>query len=138
MDSDATMLSVANILAVTVLLDQKQRDLEMVEFCHSIMTINQRLRPGVILPRQKILAWFETHKAVIAKSLAEDSDDSYKKSLLNEIKDPALRRQTLAAIFSISICDYELRDEEADFIKIALDIWKTGLPNVDDVELIAG
>jgi len=138
MDLDATMRAIADILAATVLLDKKERDAEMIEFCHSIMTINQRMRPGVILPRQTILAWFNSRKEEIANGLADDADDSFKIELLSKITDPVLRRKTLAGIFAICVCDYELRDEESDFIQLALATWKAELPKHEELDMIVG
>ncbi len=137
-NTDATMQAVARILAVTVLVDKRQKDREMIEFCHSIMTINQRLRPGVILPRQTILNWFDSQKDQIIAALAADDDNSYKTEILEKIVDPELRQIVLAAIFAICICDYEFQDEETAFIKVALDVWNSGLPNMDDMALMAG
>ncbi|WP_189579905.1 hypothetical protein [Litorimonas cladophorae] len=132
------MRAVAHILAVTVLLDRRQKDQEMIEFCHSVMTINQRLRPGVILPRKTILSWYEAEREKIAIALANDTDDTFKTQALEKIRDPELRRSVLASIFAICICDYEFQDEEAAFIKIALNIWKSGMPSLDEMTLIAG
>lgn len=130
--------AVARILAVTVLLDEEQRCQEMVEFCHYVMTINQDICDVAILPRRKILDWFDAHKAEFAKALANDADDSYKSEILECITETALQKQILAAIFAISISDYEFRDEEAEFIQLALKLWKSEMPSVSVVDRMAG
>lgn len=129
--------AVARILAVTVLLDKRERDIEMVEFCHYVMTINQAIC-STILPRQKILDWFDGHKAEFAEALASDTDRSYKTEILEDITEPDLRKTVLAAICAISVSDYELPDEETAFIKLALDVWKSEMPTADDISLVVG
>ena len=74
--------AIARILAVTILLDQRQREQEMVEFCHYLMKINQDLNPDNIIPRQKILTWFDNNKAEFADAIAADTDEAFKICLL--------------------------------------------------------
>lgn len=137
-DTDTLFQEIATIFAVTVLLDHKQRDQEMVEFCHAVMTINQHLRPGVILPRETILDWYESQKPSIITHLDAADAKNWKANLLRTVPTDALKRLVLASIFTISTCDYELRDEESAFIKTALNIWKTGMPSGADLESVAG
>lgn len=138
MFANKTAIAVARILAVTVLLDKKQHCQEMVEFCHYVMTINQDICDVAILPREKILDWFEKHEAEFAQALAEDTKDRYKSEILLSITDPNLQKQVLAAIFAISISDFEFRDEEASFIQLALSLWKSEMPSVSIVDRMAG
>ena len=138
MFANKTVEAIARILAVTVLLDHRQRDREMIEFCHYVMTINQDICSVAILPRQTILTWFDAHKAEFEAALTSDADGSFKAKILEPITDPTLRKQVLTAVFAICICDYEFRDEEAEFIKIALDLWKSDMPTIDDVSKMAG
>jgi len=136
-NTDELMVAIGTIYAVTVLLDRRERDQELIEFTHAVMTINQRLRPGKILPRATILSWYHSQSADLAARLKADTDDSWKTSILEKIQDDSIRRLVLASIFAICICDYELRDEEADFIKIALNIWNKGLPSMEELEMLA-
>lgn len=133
-----TVLAVARILAVTVLLDRRQRDREMIEFCHYVMTLNQEICSVSILPREKILTWFESEKGAFAEALASDTDDAFKSKILQDIADPALQKEVLTAIFAICVCDYELRDEEAHFIRLALSLWKSELPSAAAMARMAG
>lgn len=137
MFASKTVEAIARILAVTVLLDNRQRDREMIEFCHYVATLNHELCDVAILPRQTILNWFEAHKAEFTEALAADVDGVYKTEILEPIKDPVLRKQVLTAVFAICICDYEFRDEEADFIKTALELWKSDMPTISDVSRMA-
>ncbi len=101
------------------------------------MTHNHYLRPGKILSRRMLTEWFHARKAVLLDTLNKDQDDSYKKALLANIKDKDLQRRLLASIFSIAICDYELRDEESQFIRTALSVWKTDMPGIKDLDHVA-
>lgn len=130
--------AVARILAVTVLLDQRQRDREMIEFCHYVMTINQDICAAAILPRETILNWFEAHKTEFSAALASDTDGSFKRKILDQVICPELHKQVLTAVFAICICDYELHDEEAEFIKLALQLWKSDMPTPGDMSRMAG
>jgi len=125
------------ILAVTVLIDRRERDKERIEFCHAAMLLNQHLRPSNILSKRMIEDWFDRHKAEITESLSNDADNSYKTELLSYVTDSALQRRLLSSIFTIAICDYELHDEESDFIKTALKIWNTEMPSPEDLETVA-
>ena len=131
--TDALMQTIGTIFAVTVLLDKRQRDEELVEFCNSVMSLNQRLRPGHILPRPHALNWYFEQKPMIQTQLATDVDDHWKTELLNGITDPSVQKLVMAAIFAICICDYDLQDEEAGFLKLALSVWNTGLPNAEEL-----
>ena len=127
----------SEIFAVTVLLDERARDPELIEFVHACMVQNHRLRPGIILSRQSILAWFDANKARIGAALAADADNAYKTGLLSQIYDEDLQRVVLSSIFTISVADYELHDEESDFIKQALMVWKTTLPTPMEIDAVA-
>ena len=137
MFENKTVHAIARILAVTVLLDQRERDQEMIEFCHYVMTINQAIC-STIIPRQRLLDWFDAHKEEFAIALASDTNGSFKATILEDIKEPDLRKTVLAAIFAISVSDYELRDEETEFIKLALGLWDSKMPTADDISLMAG
>ncbi|WP_427449950.1 hypothetical protein [Litorimonas sp. WD9-15] len=135
-DLDETLRAVSTVLAVSALIDERLRDIEMIEFSHSVMTINQRIRPGVILPRKTVVKWFKDNEDEITVKISEDENSVWRKEILSLITDPELRRLVLSAMFSISVCDYELDDEECEFLKLAVSLWETGLPSVADVELM--
>jgi len=136
MHIDEKLNAAATVLAISVLIDERLRDIEMVEFSHSIMTINQLIRPGVILPRKTIVQWFKDNQDDISLKLSQDLDSAWKTQVLKAVTDPELRRLVLSAMFSISVCDYELDDEECEFLKLAVSLWETGLPSVADIELM--
>ncbi len=134
---DALFESVATIFAMTVLADHRVRDEELIEFTHAAMIHNQLLRPKTILTRRRLLQWFETHKDEIDASMHGDAGDDYKRRILSYITDQALQRSVLSSIFTISVCDYELHDEERDFIATALKVWNASMPRPDEVDLVA-
>lgn len=136
-DSDELYNVVLKILAVTVLIDHRERDRELVEFTHAAMLHNHHLRPGVMLSRKMIMDWFHAHKAEITETLIADKDNSFKSNLLKRIKDAALQRRLISSIFTIAVADYELHDEESNFIKSSLVIWKTHMPTPAELEAVA-
>jgi len=134
---DENYEAVLKILAVTVLIDHRTKDRELIEFAHAAMMHNQQLRPSVMLSRRMIIEWFHTEKTGIIDALKADEDDSYKSELLSRIKDSDLQRRLLSSVFSIAVCDYELHDEESDFIKQALKVWKTHMPTPAEIDAVA-
>lgn len=137
LDSDELYNIILKILAVTVLIDHRQRDRELVEFTHAAMLHNHHLRPGVMLSRKMINEWFDAHKTDLMKKLNADEDNSFKTHLLTQIRDKALQRRLLSSIFTIAVADYELHDEESNFIKSSLAIWKTHMPTPSEIEAMA-
>ena len=138
MDAKAKIETIATVLAISVLIDDIEKDQELVEFTHGMMTINQRIRPETIFPRTKILDWFHKNKIDIAQNIANDTDDSWKSGLLEQIDDQSLQCVVLSAMFSISVCDYQLDQEECDFINLALQLWKREMPEAQTVEMVVG
>ena len=137
LDSDELYNVILKILAVTVLIDHRQRDRELVEFTHAAMLHNHHLRPGVMLSRKMINEWFDAHKTDLMKKLNADEDNSFKTYILTQIRDKALQRRLLSSIFTIAVADYELHDEESNFIKSSLAIWKTHMPTPSEIEAMA-
>jgi len=137
LDSDDLFNLILKILAVTVLIDHRERDRELIEFNHAAMLHNHHLRPGVMLSRTMINDWFNTHKAELSEKLTADKDDSFKSGLLSQIRDVALQRRLLSSIFTIAVADYELHDEESNFIKSSLKIWKTHMPTTEEIDAVA-
>ena len=134
---DALFESVATIFAMTVLADHRTRDEELIEFTHASMLHNQLLRPNTILTRRRLLQWFETNKDEIDASMHGDAAEDYKRRILSSVTDEVLQRSVLSSIFTISVCDYELHDEESDFIATALKVWDTSMPRPHEVDLVA-
>lgn len=137
LDSDTLFGVIIDILAVTVLIDNRQKDRELIEFTHAAMLHNHHLRPGKMISRRMLVDWFNQRKADISASLSRDDDNSFKTDLLSHIRDKELQKRLLSSIFTIAICDYELHDEESNFIKTALKVWKTDMPTAADLEAVA-
>lgn len=135
--SDSLYSSVVEILAVTVLLDMKQRDRELIEFTHAGVVHNQYLRPEKIVTRTQLLNWFHTNADEIKDKLTAKDALAYKTKLLSRITDAELQKRVLASIFTIAVCDYDLHDEESYFIKVALDVWNTVMPTANCLEAVA-
>lgn len=137
MNNDPLYLSILEILAVTVLIDQEERDTELIEFTHAGVVINQYLFPDTIVSRECLLRWYEQNKQRIEASLSGSDAHKYKLAVLSAIKGSAVQKKVLSSMFVIAVCDYEFHDEESDFIKIALKIWQTTMPNAQDLDKVA-
>jgi len=122
---------VLDVLAATVLLDQKERDQELVEFVYFGQEYGRLLRPDDILTPQQLRNWFSARKGDLAVNLAKDTDGAFKSGLLDAITDSGLRRKTLSAIYAIAICDHDFHPEEMQFVKLALEKWNLPLPKPD-------
>ena len=136
-DADALFRAVAEIFAITVLLDARQRDPELIEFTHACMVHNHALRPGTITTRTQLMSWFRQNTARIQAALSADDAETYKTELLGRIRTEELQKRVLSSIFTISVSDYELHDEETDFIKRALKVWTLPMPSVEDIDAVA-
>jgi len=137
LDSDELFNVIIDILAVSVLIDNRTKDRELIEFVHAATLHNQHLRPNKMLSRRMMLEKFNNRKAYIMAALENDKDDSFKLDLLSHVTDKALQRSVLGSIFTIAICDYELHDEECNFIKSALKVWNTHMLTPADLEAVA-
>ena len=66
---DGAIVTISTLLSIAVLIDNRQKDQELIEFVHGITTINQHIRPEVIMPRNTILKWYEDEKENIIEKL---------------------------------------------------------------------
>ena len=135
-DGDALFQTVATIFAITVLLDERERDPELIEFTHACMVHNHKIRPGTILPRQTLQAWFKQRKSDLSATLSGPDAQDFKIELLSRISAPELQRSVLSSIFTISVADYELHDEETEFIQTALSVWNAEMPRVEELAAV--
>ena len=135
---DGAIATISTLLSIAVLIDNRQKDQELIEFVHGITTINQHIRPEVIMPRNTILKWYEDEKENIIEKLQSSDAKAWKISLLQKIEDDKLKQMILSAIYSISICDYKLDDEECRFLKLATEIWGLKLPEMGELERLIG
>jgi|GEM_PF-4265001 len=112
---------ILDILGVCVLTDRLERDEELIEFCGSAQRISRHVDTDLIYARRDLMSWFSTHRERLRR-LVDDHEAT--RALLEKITDAELRRRTLVAIFSICVCDYNLADEESQYIQLALEVWK--------------
>jgi hypothetical protein len=118
-----TWNDILTLLAIAVLADNRIRDLELVEFCHEAQSLNQHYDPERILSRTALRKWFDDNQLVIKNTLAGPSRKDFISTALARIDDVPMRPHILQSIFGIIVCDYELHDEESNFIKAAVQAW---------------
>lgn len=111
------------LLAIVVLADHRVRDPEMIEFVHEASLINDAVFPDRIFTNGQIRRWFAANRARIEVALTKDNQAFVSESLA-PVTDPDLRRMILQAMFAITICDYELHDEENEVLGIAIKTWQ--------------
>ena len=133
-DQDRLYHDVFDILATTVLIDHRTKDRELIELVHAANEMNQLLRPGLIQPRQAVLHQFAERSAYINDGIDSENSEKFKRDMLSKITDTNLQCKVLGFIFAISVCDYELHDEESDFIKTALNVWNADMPTPQELE----
>lgn len=126
---------ILDILAITVLLDQKERDQELLEFCHFAQRHNRDLRPDQILSRTKLQHWFMGRREALIAELQSDKSDRYKISLLDQVETQDLQKRVIASIFAIAICDYDFHAAEMQFIQLSLSRWQLSLPEQEAYDL---
>jgi len=127
--------TILNILAIAVLVDQKERDKELVEFYHCAALLNQKLHPDNILARGDVQAWYRSRKSFLNSMLRSENSHKFQRDMLTKIGDVGLQRAVLIAIFAISVADHELADMEKEFLQLALDVWKNPLPNSAEIHV---
>lgn len=115
--------NVLTLLAIVVLADHRVRDPEMVEFCHEAGLINHETSPERIMTAGQLRRWFNANRDRIDAALIKDIE-GFTAETLKAVTDPELRRLILQAMFAISICDYELHDEENEILKTAISTWQ--------------
>ena len=126
--------TIVEIFAVAVLLDDTERDCELIEFTHASLVNNRFLRPDDIVCREILVVWFENNRGKIRKSLTSENAEGYKKDLLLKIEGEALQKRVLGSVYVIAACDGKLGDVESEFIDLALRLWGIDMPNGADLD----
>ncbi|MGB6229060.1 MAG: TerB family tellurite resistance protein [Litorimonas sp.] len=133
---DALFETVATLFAITVLVDEHEREPEMVEFVHACTVHNHRMRPSRIVTPGEWLSWFSTSRQTILDALDREGD-TYKIAHLSRITEPELRRSLLSSMFTISTADHEFHASENALIKVALATWDARPPTSAELERVA-
>lgn len=128
--------TILKILAVSVLIDKRERDRELLEFTHCATEHSRQLHPDIMIDPDQIRAWYIDHKDALNVKLLGPDAATFKENLLGQIVDRGVQRAVLASIYAIAIADYELHDEECGFIKTALRVWGSKLPDPTEIGAI--
>lgn len=130
-------MTVVDILVITVLSDDRTRDKERIEFVNCAQIHNRNLHPDIILTPQQLHTLFDARAATIKAEIDREGLRAVQEKNLVQIIDRGVQRRVLSSIFAISICDYELHDEERGLIQTALSVWKSQLPDPSEIEPIS-
>jgi len=109
-------------LALTVVIDNKVRDPELVEFRRQAMALFDLfdLKP---LSEDEISAWFSSHETEIDKVVNGKGKNTAILRALTRFTEDLHVENLYDAMVTISVCDDEYRREESDLIKSAASIW---------------
>ncbi|WP_416878680.1 hypothetical protein [Litorimonas sp.] len=129
--------TIVELFAVTVLLDDTERDCELIEFTHASLVNNRLLRPDNIVCREILVVWFEENRKRIRDTLASEKAEEYKKSLLLEIEGDDVRKRVLGSIFVIAACDDNLDSVSCEFIRLAMTLWNMDMPTGKELEPVS-
>lgn len=121
---------ILRLLAISVLIDDVIKDRELIEFCHEAQKLNRQFRSDTILCREHLLAEFNRIKPDIIAALKSPNSKSYITQCIAALTDEAQCGEVSKSIYSISICDYEVHDEECAFLQTALADWGIDAPNM--------
>lgn len=123
--------NILHLLAIAVLADRRVRDPELIEFCHEAQRICRAYYPDKIMPRADLRDWFLARQDALKAKLSSDNANSVILSAVQSIPEGPLRATILQAIFSISICDYDLDDKESALVHLCQREWNIPLPDLE-------
>lgn len=115
-------MNVLRILAITVIIDGREREEEMLAFAvHA-----QGLAPlaGFDPPNTDWLAdWYSAQRPQITADIKGRGKNTVILKAFASVKDPAIREAVFDAIIHIAISDKDYHETESDFIRSAAAIW---------------
>ena len=129
--------TIVELFAVTVLLDDAERDCEFIEFTHASLVNNRLLRPDNIVCRETLLVWFQENRERIQDTLASERAEEYKEKLLSKIEAENVRKRVLGSIYVIAACDDNLDSVSCEFIRLAMTLWNMDMPTGKDLEPVS-
>ena len=109
-------------LAITMIIDTKVRDAEIVEFCRQAQGLFSllNLEPISIADLQQ---WFADHREDLTKKLSGPRCNTFTLRVLSKFRNDVVMENIYEAMVQISVCDKEYREEESDLIKSAAVLW---------------
>lgn len=121
MQPNDLMRSVLNVLAITIIIDQKVVDPEMHEFRRQVAGIADIFFPE--LTPDIAQKWFEDNQADIRAKMISRGRNTVILKALTRIEDPILRENLYDSIIAISVADKEYHKQESDLVRSAASIW---------------
>lgn len=112
---------VLNVLAISVIIDEKIREKELAEFTRQAIGLSEVF--GVPLDAAASNDWFEKNKPVILENMSGRGRNTVILKALTRIKDEMMRENVYDAMIAISVSDKEYHREESDLIRSAATIW---------------
>ena len=109
-------------LALTVVIDNKVRDPELIEFRRQAMALFElfELDP---MSEDEVSTWFNAQEKEIEKVINGRGKNTAILRALTRFTEDLHVENLYDAMVTISVCDDEYRREESDLIKSAASIW---------------
>ena len=109
-------------LALTVIIDNKVRDPELIEFRRQALALFDlfNLDP---MGEDAVADWFDTKSAEIEETVQGKGKNTAILRALTRFTEDIHVENLYDAMVTISVCDEEYRREESDLIKSAASIW---------------
>lgn len=117
---------VLNVLAISVIVDDKIRDKEIQEFSRQAIGLSEIC--DVIFSQEQAKAWFDINKPVILDAMAGKGRNTVILKALTRVKDEVLRENVYDSMIAISISDKEYHRDESDLVRSAASIWGYARP----------
>ncbi len=120
-------------LALTVIIDNKVRDPELIEFRNQALALFElfSLDP---MTEDQVADWFSTREREIEETVNGRGKNTAILRALTRFDEDVHVEALYDAMVSISVCDEEFRREESDLIKSAASIWGYQRPPIKIVD----
>lgn len=112
---------VLNVLAISVIIDEKIREKELAEFTRQAIGLSEIF--GLPFDADLAGAWFDKNKPLILDNMSGRGRNTVILKALTRVKDEMLRENIYDAMIAISVSDKEYHREESDLIRSAATIW---------------
>ena len=109
-------------LALTVVIDNKVRDPELLEFRRQAIALFDLFNLET-KSEDQLADWFDAHEKQIDETVKGRGKNTAILRALTRFHDDAHVEALYDAMVTISVCDNEYRREESDLIKSAAMIW---------------
>lgn len=124
-EADMTAISLDDILtplAITVIIDEKVRDPEMMAFVDQGLGLAELFGYDK-LTEEDLKSWFTQHEAEFEQKLSGSRKNTFVLRVLTRFKEDVEIENVFDAMVAVSVSDKEFHVEESELIRSAASIW---------------